>query len=159
MLKPNESNQVNYRLTNRYQVNLNIIILDDIKLPDHIYDIALLQKGNDMPSEVLNYLLTNNEQYKHFFNRTSNKKAIVIDAYPKELENKNVIYFKMTLTHEVHLKADNRDDARLQALTDYEKSDIYSSIQLIKKPGTDVDISVEFESEKADKIFCGEVGY
>ena len=161
MLKRNNPDQGHWRSINRYKVNVNISILDDIKFPAGIYDVALLQKGDEMPSEVLNYLLKNNEEYKHFFNRTSDKKTIVIDAYPKVLEGKNIIYFKMRLVHKVQVKADSKDNARLQALSNYENNDIHPSIQLIKKPGTDVDISIEFqdEYERKDRIYSHEVGY
>lgn len=161
MFKRNKPDQDHWRSITRYEVNLNTSISDDIKFPADIYDVALLQKGDEMPNEVLNYLLTNNEEYKHFFNRTSDKKTIVIEAYPKDLEGKNVIYFKMRLVHKVQVKADSKDNARLQALSNYENNDIYPSIQLIKKPGTDVDISIEFqdEHERKDRIYSHEVGY
>lgn len=153
----NRSKKIDYRDTFRYEAAAVITIFDEVTFPSDLYDVSTLNEGDPIPRDVLNHLLTNNNNYKYFYNRTRKNKVNVINTHSSEINSKSSIYFKMELSHEIILNADNNDEAKNIAFKAYRKSDIYNSVETVKRMGSSVDVTINLLNDHAIRIFPGEV--
>lgn len=143
-----------------YGMSVDLTFRDEMVISPELINLTKISEGSELPRDLLNKFLTENEYYKHIYPRVSNQEVVIKQIWSEAVSDEIGIQFDMSLSHKIQVRADTLEEAEEKAHQVYKNySDIYYTVEILKRSDKVIIERMNFIEKIEIKIFPNEKDY